>query len=160
MGNKAWGVFCLMVICIGLPQISVAKSSRQERLENTFLLRHKTTGKLAEFYATTTEQATLALQEAGLPIAKSACSAESFPEPGNIQTASAKEDSKLQERVMKGLELSILIEAFDTRKQMKLTDPQRSLIASLDLCDVKTRNALRALALMVQDYELLKAGDI
>jgi hypothetical protein len=152
------------------PAFLLAKSEREERLNDTFLLRHRETGSIKEFHRTNQKQAKKALLSAGVDSSsvRKCNDPPGFPDsqPANSKQAIKKASSKSEgnnvseDLVLQKLELSILIEAFSTREQTGLTDSQLDSLQTLDLCDAKTRNGLRAIGLVIENYELLKAAEI
>ena len=155
-----------VLIAAIVPTLAMAKSKRQDRIENTFLLKHRETGELQEFYDTNQKQAKKAMIAAGVSSSDvSKCEVgERFPDSeqpkGDASSNSSKDTADNEQLVMQRLELSILLEAFSTRQQSALTDSQLDWVKTLDLCDAKTRNGLRALGLMIQNYQLLRAAEI
>ncbi|MEO0336823.1 MAG: hypothetical protein AAF202_10530, partial [Pseudomonadota bacterium] len=135
------------------PNLASARTEREDRLDNTYLLRHRETGKVKQFHKTNRKQAKKALNSAGLGSQKSnLCeNSQRFPDSKvELNSVSAKpvssepkSESKSEDIVLQRLELSILIEAFSTREQTSLTDSQLDWVQGLDLCDDKTRNGLR-----------------
>ena len=153
------------------PTFSLGEQGRQDRLKSTFVLKHRTTGRLRQFSETSPEEAVQALRTAGLknreipqchtlgeraPDAEKGPSRSGPPAPDPTSRSRPPEDLQIEQR----LELAIILEAFSLRRQSRFTDAQLDWLASLDLCDNQTRNGLRALSLMIKNYELLRGAGI
>lgn len=123
-------------------ETSLKDTSRTDRLRQTYVLQNRANGHIVRFSHATMEEVITGLQAANISVSKW------------HNCESKKTNSEVKE-IVEDLELKVMLQQLGKTPQAHLNDTQIDYLKTVSPCDPFTRNQLKALSIILRNYQLI-----